>query len=174
MSAQIELFALRRDLGPPRGGSWRVDPSDPARTVMTDFADTGMITVAPTLKIDAALDVMRFAGVRSAFVMSEDRRLVLGLVTAYDILGEKPLRFLQATRGSHEDVLVQDIMERSADWLVASWADLERATVQTMLDAFRKTGRTHIAVVEELEGRQPALRGIFSAAKLLRLTRAAH
>lgn len=138
---------------------------------MTDFTDTGLISVPSTMKIDAALEVMRIAGVRSAFVLSEDKGLVLGLVTAYDILGEKPIRFLQASRASHDDVLVQDIMDRSADWLVANFADLEHATVQTLLDLFKKTGRTHITVVEEVEGKQPRLRGVFSAAKLLRLTR---
>jgi CBS domain-containing protein len=171
MAAHLELFALNKDLAPPRSGDWRVNPEDPARSVMTDFADTNLITVAGSLKIDAALDVMRIAGVRSAFVLSEDKALVLGLVTAYDILGEKPIRFLQTSGTSHDEVLVQDIMDRSADWLVANYADLERATVQTLLDLFKRTGRTHFAVVEEVDGKKPRLRGVFSAAKLLRLTK---
>lgn len=171
MSQPLELISLKASLAAPLAGAWRVDPQDPAKSVMTDFTDTALITVAPRLQVDDALEVMKHAGVRSAFVMSDDRASVLGLLTAYDVMGEKPLRFLQTAGGAREDVLVQDIMDRAEDWLVARYADLDGATVQTVLDLLQHSGRTHIPVVEEVAGRGPRLRGIFSAAKLLRLTR---
>jgi CBS domain-containing protein len=121
--------------------------------------------------VDAALEAMKHAGVRSAFVMSEDRATVVGFVTAYDIMGEKPIRYLQAAGGSHEDVQVQHVMDRAEEWLVVRFADLAHATVQTVLDAFKKSGRTHLPVVEDTPGKGPRLRGVFSGAKLLRLTR---
>jgi CBS domain-containing protein len=171
MSNPIELFSLKAVVAAPLAGAWQVDPKDSAKSVMTDFTDTALITVLGSLQVDAGLEVMKHAGVRSAFVMSDDRASVLGFITAYDIMGEKPLRFLQTSGGSREDVLIRDIMERAEDWLVARLADVERANVQTMLDLFQKTGRTHLPVVEEEAGKGPRLRGVFSGAKLLRLTR---
>jgi CBS domain-containing protein len=171
MSLPLELFPLKSALAAPQAGAWRVDPKDAARSVMTDFTDTGIITVAPKLQVDTGLEAMKHAGVRSAFVMSDDRTTVLGLITAYDIMGEKPIRFLQSAGGAREDVLIQDIMDPTAEWLCARLGDLDHATVQTMLDVFQKTGRTHIPVIEEDAGKAPRLRGIFSAAKLLRLTK---
>ncbi len=61
-------------------------------------------------------------------------------------------------------------MERAEDWMVARLGDVDAATVGSMLDVFQRTGRTHIAVVESAEGKDPCLRGVFSAAKILRLT----
>lgn len=168
MSLPFELFPLKSALAAPMAV---VDPDDPALSVMTDFHDIGLITVAPTLRLDAALDVMRNAGVRSAFVVSDDRATVLGLITAWDIMGEKPIRFLQSERGARENVLVEDIMERVDEWACARLSDLERQDVQALLDVFQKTGRTHLPVVEDDGGPVPRLRGVFSAARLQRLTR---
>lgn len=167
----LELFPLQANLGAPHSGAWHVGLEDPARTVMTDFHETGLVTVAPTLQVDEALEVMKHAGVRSAFVLDEARTTVLGLITAYDIMGEKPIRHLQLTGGSREEVLVADIMDRASDWQVARLADVDRATVASVLDTFTRAGRTHLAVVDESEGgKGTRLRGVFSAAKLLRLT----
>lgn len=172
MTTPITLIQLDASPSAPSSGTWKVNPTDPARSVMTDFADTNMVTVEAAAQIDVALEVMRHAGVRSAFVLSADKKSVAGFVTAYDIMGERPLRYLQTAGGGREDVQVQHVMERAEDWLVVRYADTERATVQTMLDAFAKSGRTHLAVVEEEPGQKaPRLRGVFSGAKLLRLTR---
>jgi len=159
----------------PRSGQWRVDLKDPARSVMTDFEERGIVTVEGPLQVDAALEVMKHAGVRSAFVLDGERRKILGLITAYDIMGEKPLRYLQSIGCTHltcsrDDVLVQDIMERAEDWSVARLEDVEGATVGSLLEVFQRTGRSHIAVVETAGGKEPRLRGVFSGAKLLRLT----
>ena len=173
-SKPLELFPLQANLAAPHSGTWNVGLEDPARTVMTDFHESGLVTVAPTLQVDAALEVMKHAGVRSAFVLDEARTTVLGLITAYDIMGEKPIRHLQLTGGSREEVLVADIMDRAGDWQVARLADVDKATVASVLDTFARIGRTHLAVVDQAEpGQGPRLRGVFSAAKLLRLTEVA-
>jgi CBS domain-containing protein len=171
----LHLEQLRSGLAAPRTGEWRVELKDPARSVMTDFNERGIVTVEGKLQVDAALEVMKHAGVRSAFVLDDDRRRVRGLITAYDVMGEKPLRHLQSVGCTHltcsrDDVLVEDIMERAEGWPVARLEDVESATVASMLDVFQRTGRTHIAVVESAEGKEPCLRGVFSAAKILRLT----
>ncbi len=171
----LHLVHLGRRLAVPPGGQWQVALEDPARSVMTDFNERGMVTVPPELQVDAALEVMKHAGVRSAFAVDEERGKILGLVNAYDIMGEKPLRHLQDIGGNHltssrDDVRVEDIMERAEDWMVARLEDVDAVTVGAILDVFGRTGRTHVAVVEDAEGAEPRLRGILSAAKILRLT----
>jgi CBS domain-containing protein len=99
------------------------------------------------------------------------RARVLGLITAYDIMGEKPLRYAQEMSVARDDVLVRHLMESTVDWSVLRFADVERATVAAVLDAFKRHGRTHLPVVAD-EGGQGRLRGVFSSAKLLRLTAA--
>ena len=171
----VELAQLGSGLTAPRNGSWQVALDAPARSVMTDFSDRNLVTVDAKIPVDTALEVMKHAGVRSAFVLDERRERVLGLVTAHDIMGEKPIRHLQSIGCTHltctrDDVKVEDVMERAHAWYVIRLAVVEGATVGAMLDAFARVGRTHVPVVEEGEGGEPRLRGVFSRAKLQRLT----
>ena len=171
----LKLKPLRGiDLAAPGGDPWLVERSDPAQSVMTDFHERSAITVAADSPIDAALDHMRHAGVRAAFVLSENRAHVLGIITAYDIQGEKPIRHLQAIGCNHktcsrDDVLVRDIMEKVEDWQVVEMKDVERSTIERVFETLNASGRTHMAVIETSETLGTRLRGLFSAAKIMRL-----
>jgi len=172
----VVLHPLVGGLQVPRSGAWQVRLDAPARSVMTDFDDRNLVTVDAKLPVDAALEAMKHAGVRSAFVLDEARERVLGLVTAHDIMGEKPTQYLMSIgctqlTCTRDDVKVEDIMERSETWRVIHLEGLERATVGSVLAAFDLIDRTHVAVVETDGGGAPRLRGVFSRAKLLRLTR---
>jgi CBS domain-containing protein len=163
------LSPLGARLDAPARGAWQVQLTDPARSVMTDFNEHGLVTVAPEVPIDEALEMMRHAGVRSAFVTTPEKDQILGLITAYDIMGEKPLRFVQHSGVGHDEVTVADLMEPAAHWNVARLEDVSRALVRDLLATFAKYGGTHVAVVEQ-QGDARRLRGVFSSAKLLRLT----
>lgn len=168
----LELLKPAVPIAAPRSGPWRVELGDPCRTVMTDFNERGVVRVPAGQQVDDALEAMRHAGVRSAFVIDAGEDRVLGLITAYDIMGEKPIRHLQTVGGAREDVTVADVMDPAEDWQVTHIDAVDRATVGMLLDTFAKLGRTHLPVVE---GAADALRlrGVFSAAKVLRLTEAA-
>ncbi len=171
-ASPIVLFKPGGAVAAPRGAPWRVELSDPARSVMTDFNERSVVRVPPNQQVDDALEVMRHAGVRSAFVIDAGQDTVLGLITAYDIMGEKPIRHLQTVGGAREDVVVADIMDPAESWQVTHLAAIDQATVGMLLDTFAKLGRTHLPVVEG-EGASLRLRGVFSAAKVLRLTESA-
>lgn len=161
-------------LGAPGGDPWLVSRADPASSVMTDFHERSAVVVPAGSPIDAALEHLKHTGVRSAFVVSSDKQSVIGMITAYDIQGEKPIRHLQSVDGNHrsysrDDVLVQDIMEKVGEWQVADMKDIERSTIDMVLNVFRETGRTHIAVIESSDEHGARLRGMFSAAKIMRL-----
>jgi CBS domain-containing protein len=169
---KLEPDSPSGEVAPPQSGAWQVELGDPARSVMTDFTEHGIVSVRAELTIDEALEHMRHAGVRAAFVLDADRSRVLGLITAYDIMGAKPLRFTQETRTPRDQVVVGDIMEPTGAWKVLRLADLDRANVAAVLDVFKQSGRTHLPVIEPAEGGGSRVRGILSSAKVLRLTAA--
>jgi len=145
---------------------WHAEASAPAITVMTDFRERASVTIAETATIDAALMHMRHAGVRSAFAIDDERRLVVGLITAYDITSEKPLLAVHTPRSQ---VLVRDIMQRIADWFVVDYQDLERNTVAAVARLFAEAGLTHIPVMETDAQGACVLRGLLSAARIKKL-----
>jgi CBS domain containing-hemolysin-like protein len=117
---------------------------------------------------------MKEAGVRSAFVIDGGCN-VLGLVTAYDIVGDKPLRYLDSLGStlrtcSRADVRVGDIMEPVERWLVIDVDDLAAYSVGDVVETFRRSGRTHIPVVERTDEGADRLRGLLSAAEVARAT----
>ncbi len=158
----------------PSNEPWQVDLKDRAVSVMTDFSVRSMFKVDADETIDEALHKMKVAGLRIAFVKEKGSEKLLGSITSYDIMGEKPMRYLQSVsfpdRGvTHKDIRVRDIMEHAADWVVAEMHDVEKANVQNILEALQKHAKTHLPVLEMKAG-HARLRGLFSSAKILRLT----
>ena len=167
---RLTLSALNaRALQIPGADRWYANPGDPALSVMTDFRERSSVTVSETLTIDAALDHMKHTGVRCAFAVDEAQRLVVGLITAYDIMGEKPMRHMQATSTARSHVLVRDLMTRLPELQVVDVRLVERHTVAAVARLFDETLLTHIVVTEQDEHGAPRLRGILSASKVRRL-----
>ena len=169
----LHLITLGKDSGTtdPKNKPWQVSLSDPASIVMTDFRERTFFKVGEDEQIDEVLMKMKHAGLRAAFVMDKHNDKFIGLITSYDIMGEKPLQYLQSTGFTeHNDIVVSDIMERLGDMVVVEVHDVEKATVQSVLDILQECRRTHLPVVEIVKGEAPHLRGIFSATKVLRLT----
>jgi CBS-domain-containing membrane protein len=164
---RLATLALQ-DLAIPGADPWSAKPGDPALTVMTDFRERSSVTVATTDTVKAALEHMKHAGVRCAFVTASGARVV-GIVTAYDILGEKPTLHGRVSGVSASEVQVRDIMTPTSHWQVVDMRQLEQATVADVHQLFQDSQLTHITVMESAEGAPPRLRGLFSAAKVKRL-----
>lgn len=75
----------------------RLHPDAPALGAMTDLHSGRPVTVPESERLEAALQHMIHAGVRLLFSTTPDGALV-GVVTSYDIQGEKPVRFLGSKR----------------------------------------------------------------------------
>jgi CBS domain-containing protein len=148
---------------------WHADLQDPALTVMTDFRERASVTVPDTALIDEALEHMRHTGVRCAFAIDDRRSIVVGLITAYDITGEKPMQFMQSEAIPRREVLVRDIMQEISECPVADIKQIERATVAAVSNMFARNQLTHVPVVETSESGEQRLRGLLSAAKVKRL-----
>jgi CBS domain-containing protein len=133
--------------------------------VMTDLARTTPATIRPQAPLAGANQFMITRGVRLLLVV-DDLETVLGVITATDLLGERPM--LVATgRGLRRDELtVADVMTPAARVEVISFADVEGARVGHVLETLRRAGRQHALVVDG--GERPVVRGIFSLSQIAR------
>jgi CBS domain-containing protein len=143
--------------------------TDPAVTVMVDFANTCPLTVDPGRSIDTALQDMIGGGVRTLLVMTKGH--VTGLITAYDIQGQKPLQFL---RGSdcihpncrHQDIEVADIMIPLEALPTLKLADVLKARIGDILETFRETRQTHLLVTDRQDDQHTVVRGLISRTRI--------
>ena len=143
----------------------------PARELMTDFERTPPLTVAPSRHIDAALQDMVVGGVRSLLVVDEGE--LLGLVTAADLQGEKPIQFLQSPMCSsfpckHSDVQVGDVMTPLYQLTTLDDATLHRTTAGEVLALLQLENLTHVLVMQSSGSGDCSVRGVFSRTRLER------
>lgn len=145
----------------------RVTLEDPALSVMSDLKSISVVTVRAKTPMEKAHAKMKRYGVRTLLVLDESDK-VLGLLTTTDILGEKPMRFLQQMGGTHADILVRDIMTPQRELEVLKFQDVQVSKVGHILATLKAAGRQHAMVVEENENFPQAVRGIFSATQIAR------
>jgi CBS domain containing-hemolysin-like protein len=141
----------------------RVSIDDPALDVMTDFERVSAVVIRPTDGIDEALGRMKQRGVRSLLVIDHER-VVVGLVTANDVLGEKPMRLVESRHVRHEEILVEDIMTPIHKLEALDIGVVRAAKVGHIVATLQKSGRQH-TLVTDAGGR---VRGMFSATQIAR------
>lgn len=145
----------------------QVKLSDPASSVMTDLSKVSVVSVRAKTSMDKANAKMIRYGVRMLLVL-DDNEQVAGLLTAADVLGEKPMRFLQNMGGTHADIMVRDIMSTQRELEVLKVEDVQNATVGQIVATLKKNGRQHALVVaESADGRQSVC-GLFSITQIAR------
>jgi CBS-domain-containing membrane protein len=145
----------------------RVTLDDSALSVMTDLKKISVITVRAKTPMDNAHDKMKRYGVRTLLVL-DDADKVMGLLTATDILGEKPMRYLQQMGGTHADIMVRDIMTPHRQLEVLKMQDVASARGGNVLATLKAAGRQHAMVVEEDADGNEAICGIFSTKQIAR------
>lgn len=145
----------------------RVALTDPARSVMTDFTLDTPVTIGADRFVDDALRDMVAAGVRALLVMRGE--VVVGLITSYDIQGERPLQFLNASGLiRHSDIEVGHIMTPwdSVPTIDVPW--IASASVADVVGHFRRKRDSHFVVVEYTEQAGAFVRGMFSRTEIER------
>lgn len=144
----------------------RVDVAldDPAILLMTDFERVTPITVSPTLSIQTTNDRMIDYGVRLLFVI-DDKHIFQGLITADDILGERPIKHIQQHGGNFNEIIVGDIMTTQYQLEVIDFDNLNRASVGEIVETMRMFNRQHALVVEK-ESDHSAIRGLLSTTRI--------
>jgi CBS-domain-containing membrane protein len=132
---------------------------------MTDLARVPPVMVDPDVDIEAAMRIMIRRNVRSLFVVNVENE-ILGLITATDLLGEKPLQHIQEHGGRRGDIRVHEIMTPHARLEVLAMTDVLRARVGHVLATLRLASRKHAMAVEDGPDGRQVVRGVFSASQL--------
>lgn len=141
--------------------------SDPATNVMTDLNKVSLVSVRANTSMDGANAKMIRNGVRMLLVLDDNEQLA-GLLTATDVLGEKPMRFLKNMGGTHADIMVRDIMSTQRELEVMKIEDVQHAKVGQIVVSLKKSNRQHALVVAEgADGRQTVC-GLFSITQIAR------
>jgi CBS-domain-containing membrane protein len=145
----------------------RVKLSDSATSVMTDLSKVSVVSVRAKTSMDRANAKMIRYGVRTLLVL-DDNDQVAGLLTASDVLGEKPMRYLQNMGGTHADIMVRDIMTTLRDLEVLKIEDVQNAHVGHIVASLKKSHRQHVLVVSEGADGKQAVCGLFSITQIAR------
>ena len=138
----------------------------PAICVMTDFKQVSVATVGPDATLQQATQTMISRGVRLLLVVNEEET-VLGLITARDTQGEKPIKLIQERGGKFADLLVSDVMCPRERMDLLNAADVLCAKVADIVATLKHSSRQHAVVGErDLGTGQVRICGIFSATQI--------
>ncbi len=141
--------------------------NDPALLAVTDFTREYPVTVAADRQIDDALADMVSLGVRALLVRRDQR--IVGLVTSYDIQGERPIQFLQSSNHQHHhEIRVADIMTPWDALKALHWGALQSMNAGDLLHLLEESNLTHVLVVEAQRGTPCVVRALVSRARLIR------
>ena len=149
----------------------RVQANSPATDVMTDLCRVVAVTTTAGASIDEAHRTMIAHGVRALFVVDE-AMVILGIITANDVSGERPIQIAQERGMRHIEVHVSEVMT-PADLLEAmELQDVLQARVGDVVETLKRSGRQHALVIDSGSAdATPAtctVRGIFSLTQIAR------
>ena len=145
----------------------KVSLDSPAAQVMTDLTQVFVETVSPDEPIAQANRLMIQRAIRLLLVVNAGRQIV-GLLTARDILGEKPMLHMQRRGVRREEILVADIMTPHQAVDVLDMADVARTRVGDIVLTLKRVGRQHALVTEADGSGRQRVRGIFSTSQIAR------
>lgn len=144
-----------------------IGPESPAIEVMTDLRLVPAATIDENTSIVEANQAMIARGVRSLLVVSGAGE-VLGLVTARDIHGERPMQVVRQRGVRHEEIRVGDVMTPQRSIEVIDIGEVARAKVGSVVETLRRSGRQHALVVDVDDVGRQMVRGVFSTSQIAR------
>jgi len=145
----------------------RVQLDSPATDVMTDLTRVTAVIILAGDTVDEAHRRMVQRGVRMLLVVDQDRK-VLGVITANDVSGEKPVQIAVQQSLHRDEVLVRNCMTRCASLQVLQLAQVQAAKVGHIVATLKQAGRQHTLVMERDDKNGVRLRGIFSTTQIVR------
>lgn len=145
-----------------------VKVSSSAMEVLTDFRFVPAATVYAEVDIETTMQKMIARGVRSLLVIDAVSD-VIGLVTARDLLGDRPLEVMNLSDLEFGEVKVSQVMTPAENIEVIPLENVLLAHVGDVVETLKHSGRQHAMVVEvESFSGKAVIRGVFSAAQIAR------
>ena len=141
-------------------------PEDPALSLLTDLCHSACVVAGHRDRLDQTLHLMMRAGVRMVFVAGADGALV-GMVTAEDLQGERPVVRASSHHVSHSELTVSDVMVPLHRWPTVDLGRVRTARLGEIAATMHEHGLRYLLVTQTKHG-QTTLRGLFSASRLER------
>lgn len=147
---------------PPEVTHW----DDPALGAMIDFKYLKAATIGPGESIETAL-----VGVKNSIyhmlIVENKEQQILGIISAEDLLGEKPLKAIQELRLARSDIEVRVVMTPQAEILALDLEALRHAKVGHIVETLR-AHKQHYALIVKIDEHDNSqiVRGVFSASLL--------
>jgi CBS-domain-containing membrane protein len=146
----------------------RVNADSPATDVMTDLRKVAAVTTRSDATIDEAQQAMIVHGVRALFVV-DDERTLLGVITATDLLGERPVQIAHQRVLRHDEIRVRLVMTPAERLEAMELDEVVHARVGDIVASLRLSGRQHALVTEKCDQAGTRMvRGIFSLTQIAR------
>jgi CBS domain-containing protein len=139
----------------------------PAILVMTDLTRVTAAVALPGMTVHEANRYMIQRGVRMLLVLDE-QELLIGIVTATDILGEKPVTLAREQGVRHSNVLVVDVMTPVNRLDAFELHTVEGARVGQVVESLQRTRRHHALVTQQTNSGGTEIRGLFSLSQIAR------
>jgi len=154
------LLTTGTRLPAPGRDATRLGLDSPAEDLMTDFMAVPPATIEAGATVDDANQFMIRRAVRSLLVTDPGGR-VLGIITANDVLGERPVNVALERKIAHTEVLVRDVMTPAERLEALRIEDVDTAKLGHVVATLAHAGRQHTLVIESgPEG--DFVRGMFS------------
>lgn len=146
-----------------------IHAEDPALEVFTDFSVIHPVTAPPDMQIDGALARMKSAGVRLLLVIDEVEK-VIGLITAADIQGERPVELVQEDRIPRTEITVRMLMTAQPNIIALKLENVQYAQVGDIIESLKQLERQHVLVVDtDSETGRQLVCGLFSISRISKL-----
>ena len=135
--------------------------------VMTDLTQVAAVVIDPLATMELAHSYMMQRGVRMLLALDKDETLA-GIITANDILGEKPVSLVRDQRIHHSDILVSDVMTPAARLDAFEMRKVAAARVGNIVASLKQSRRNHALVIQQDDAGHTEVRGIFSLSQIAR------
>ncbi|NTV69883.1 MAG: CBS domain-containing protein [Azonexaceae bacterium] len=163
---KVQTHKISKNITLSASGYNVIGADSPAIEAMTDFLRVSVVVIGPDASVVEANSQMIARGVRLLMVTNAEDCLE-GLITARDILGEKPMQVAAARGCKRDELKVAELMTSISNVDTLYLKEVLNARVVDILDALKRLGRQHILVedVDAVTG-LPRVRGVFSATNI--------
>lgn len=143
----------------PPSAPERVHLNSPAVDVMTDFTYVVPRTTGIDTPIDEALEHMKKSGVRSLLVI-DDAEDVIGLVSSYDIQGEKSIKLIEQLRLPRGGITVGQVMAPKHELEFVDMLSVRSARVGHIVATLRALEQRYLLVSQIGEQEEAPMEGL--------------
>ena len=137
---------------------------DPALTVLIDFYQASSSTIKETATMNEAIHDMELHDVQLLLVINTEHQLI-GLLTAEDVLGEKPIQYIQQNRLSRQQVLVHMLMTPLHQVPAFTIDSVKKARVGNIVKTLHTLNAPTALVIQDEQDKKIVL-GAFTTAQM--------